>query len=136
MLEIFDKLIGPVTTILDKVIPDKDLRTSLAHEIATMAAKQSHENALAQIEVNKQEAAHKSLFVAGWRPFIGWTCGIALAWHFIFSPVTMFFCSYLGIALPPLPEFDMTSLLTVLGGILGLGGFRTFEKVKGVQRPV
>ena len=136
MLEIFDKLIGPVTTILDKVIPDKDLRTSLAHEIATMAAKQAHENALAQIEVNKQEAAHKSLFVAGWRPFIGWTCGIALAWHFIFSPVTMFFCSYLGIALPPLPEFDMTSLLTVLGGILGLGGFRTFEKVKGVQRPV
>ncbi len=136
MIEIFNRIIEPVTKILDKVIPDKDLRTSLAHEIATMAAKQAHENALAQIEVNKQEAAHKSLFVAGWRPFIGWTCGIALAWHFIFSPVTMFFCSYLGIALPPLPVFDMTSLLTVLGGILGLGGFRTFEKVKGVQRPV
>ena len=135
MIEIFNRIIEPVTKILDKVIPDKDLRTSLAHEIATMAAKQAHENALAQIEVNKQEAAHKSLFVAGWRPFIGWTCGIALAWHFIFSPVTMFFCSYLGIALPPLPVFDMTSLLTVLGGILGLGGFRTFEKIKGVQRP-
>ena len=68
MIEIFNRIIEPVTKILDKVIPDKDLRTSLAHEIATMAAKQAHENALAQIEVNKQEAAHKSLFVAGWRP--------------------------------------------------------------------
>ena len=74
-----EALIGPVTGLLDKFIEDKDQNARLAHEIATMAEKYAHENALAQIEVNKTEAASRNPFVAGWRPFIGWTCGIALA---------------------------------------------------------
>ena len=65
-------LIGPVTGLLDKFIEDKDQKAKLAHEIATMAEKQAHEAALAQIEVNKAEAQHKSLFVSGWRPSVGW----------------------------------------------------------------
>ena len=68
-------LIGPVTGLLDKFIEDKDQKLALAHEIATMAEKQAHEVAIAQIEVNKIEAASPSFFKSSWRPFIGWVCG-------------------------------------------------------------
>ena len=127
-------LIGPVTGLLDKFIEDKDQKSRLAHEIATMAEKHGHEAAMAQVEVNKAEAQHRSIFVAGWRPFIGWTCGIALAYHFILNPVILFGASVAGFELPDLPEFDMNSLMTVLLGMLGLGGMRTFEKAKGLTK--
>lgn len=127
-------LIGPVTGLLDKVIEDKDQKNALAHEIATMAEKQAHEAAMAQVEVNKAEAQHKSIFVSGWRPFIGWTCGVALCYHFVANPVILFAVAAAGLTIPPLPEFDMSSLMTVLMGMLGLGGLRTFEKTKGVAR--
>ena len=90
-------LIGPVASLLDKFIPDADTKNKLAHEIATMAENHAQELAKGQLEINKAEAQHKSLFVAGWRPFIGWTCGIALAWHFVLAPLTMFICAYLNI---------------------------------------
>jgi hypothetical protein len=127
-------LIGPVTGLLDKFIEDKDQKARLAHEIATMAEKHGHEAAMAQVEVNKAEAQHRSIFVAGWRPFIGWTCGIALAYHFVLNPVILFAASVSGYELPELPEFDMQSLMTVLLGMLGLGGLRTFEKTKGLTK--
>ncbi len=127
-------LIGPVTGILDKFIEDKDAKNAMAHEIATMAEKAAHEAAMAQVEVNKMEAQHRSLFVAGWRPFIGWTCGIALAYHFVLNPLILFGVSWAGVEIPALPEFDMSSLMTVLMGMLGLGGLRTFEKVKKVAK--
>ena len=119
-------LIGPVTGLLDKFIPDADTKQKLAHEIATMAK--------GQIEINKAEAAHKSMFVAGWRPFVGWTCGVALAWHFVGQPIAVFVITFAGVDAPPLPVFEMESLLTVLLGMLGLGGLRTFEKTKQVAR--
>ena len=122
MIASLSALIGPVSAILDKVIPDKDLREKLSHEIATMADKQMS----AQIEVNKVEAAHKSLFVAGWRPAIGWICGFALLYSTIISPI-------LGIWFT-VPVVDTSLLTTVLMGMLGLGAMRTFEKTKGVSR--
>jgi hypothetical protein len=127
-------LIGPVTGLLDKFIEDKDQKAKLAHEIATMAEKHGHEAAMAQVDVNKAEAQHRSIFVAGWRPFIGWTCGVALAYHFILNPVILFGASVAGFELPDLPKFDMQSLMTVLLGMLGLGGMRTFEKAKGLTK--
>jgi hypothetical protein len=127
-------LIGPVTGLLDKFIPDASERAKLAHEIATMAEKQAHELALAQIEVNKAEAASGSVFKGGWRPFIGWVCGIAFLYHFVLQPLLLFAIAVAGVQLPALPEFDMGTLLTVLGGLLGLGSLRTFEKTKGVTR--
>jgi hypothetical protein len=130
---IFD-LISPVVNLLDKFIPDANERQKLAHEIATLAQKQAHENAMAQIEVNKAEAASNSIFKGGWRPFIGWVCGIAFAYHFVLQPVLIFMMTYLGHPIPDLPEFDMASLMTVLGGLLGLGGLRTFEKYKGITK--
>ena len=127
-------LIGPVTGLLDKFIPDADEKAKLAHEIATLATKQAHEISLAQIEVNKAEAASGSVFKGGWRPFIGWTCGVAFAYHFVIQPLLLFIVAILGITIPDLPTFDMGSLLTVLGGLLGLGSLRTFEKFKGVAK--
>lgn len=127
-------LIGPVTGLLDKFIEDKDAKNAMAHEIATMAEKAAHEAAMAQVEVNKAEAQHRSVFVAGWRPFIGWTCGVALAYHFILSPLILFGAGWAGAEIPELPAFDMDSLMTVLLGMLGLGGMRTFEKAKGLTK--
>ena len=126
MLAAISALIGPVSAILDKVIPDKDLREKLSHEIATMAERHSQEQVMAQIEVNKVEAAHKSLFVAGWRPAIGWICGLALLYSTIISPI-------LGIWFT-VPDVDTSLLTTVLMGMLGLGAMRTFEKTQGVSR--
>lgn len=127
-------LIGPVVGLLERFIPDETERQKLAHEIATLAQKQAHENALAQIEVNKVEAASSSIFKSGWRPFIGWVCGTAFAYHFVLQPLLIFVMTYLGHPVPELPDFDMASLMTVLGGLLGLGGLRTFEKYKGITK--
>lgn len=123
-------LIGPVAGLLDKFIEDKDAKNAMAHEIATMAEKAAHEEVMAQLEVNKAEAASGSVFKGGWRPFIGWVCGFAFAYHFILQPVLIFVVTAAGITLPPLPEFDMTTLMPVLLGMLGLGGLRTVEKIK------
>ena len=127
-------LIGPVTGLLDKFVEDKDQKARLAHDIATMAEKHAHEAAMAQVEVNKAEAGHRSIFVAGWRPFIGWPCGVALAYHFIFAPLIVFGATWAGATIPDLPVFDMDSLMTVLLGMLGLGGMRSFEKAKGLTK--
>lgn len=129
-----EALIGPVSGLLDKFIEDKDQKAQLAHDLATMAGRHAQELAKGQLEINKAEAQHRNIFVAGWRPFIGWTCGVALAWHFVISPFVIFGASMAGFELPELPEFDMGSLMTVLMGMLGLGGLRTFEKVKNVTK--
>lgn len=128
-----DKLIGPVTGLLSEFIVDKDQQNKLAHEIATMAEKQAAANALAQIEVNKIEAKG-NWFQSSWRPLVGWVCAVAFAWHFVFQPLVIFVLSYLGQPVPELPSFDMGALMTVLGGLLGLGSLRTFEKFKGVSK--
>ena len=129
-----NNLIGPVTGLLDKFIEDKDQKAALAHDLATMADRHAQELATAQIEVNKAEASSGSLFKGGWRPFIGWVCGGAFAYHFVLQPVIVFGVLTAGIDLPPLPEFDMASLMTVMMGMLGLGGLRTYEKQKGIAK--
>jgi hypothetical protein len=127
-------LIGPVTGLLDKVIEDKDQKNALAHEIATMSERHAQELAKGQLEINLAEAKSGSLFKGGWRPFIGWVCGFAFLYHFILQPLIVFTVSAAGVVIPPLPEFDMGSLMTVMMGMLGLGGLRTFEKHKGVTK--
>ena len=131
MLEL---LIGPISSLLDKLIPDAVERDRLAHEIATMAERHAQELAKGQIDINKEEAKSRNIFIAGWRPFVGWTCGLALFWHFLGLPVTLFITGWFSLQHPPLPEFDMQSLMTVLLGMLGLGGMRTFEKFKGITK--
>jgi len=127
-------LINPISTLLDKWIPDADERQKLAHELATMAEQHAQARALGQIETNKAEAQHRSLWVAGWRPAVGWVCAAALGWHYLGAPVLLFVAALAGLTLPPLPVFEMDTLLTVLLGLLGLGGLRTVEKKKGVTK--
>ena len=124
-----EKLIKPVSEILDKFVADKDLKLKLQHELS----QELHKANIAQLEVNKVEAAHRNVFVAGWRPFTGWVCASALAYHFILEPIIVFGLALSNIQLT-LPQFDMGSLLTVLMGMLGLGGLRTFEKSKGLTK--
>jgi hypothetical protein len=120
-------IVTAVSPLIEKLIPDKDAANKLAHEVATKAQDIAHAEVMAQMEVNKAEAAHKSLFVAGWRPAIGWICGIAMASNFILAPYLAAF----GMEIAPL---DLEVMMPVLLGMLGLGGLRTTEKLKKVSR--
>ena len=133
-MSLIGQLIGPVTGILDKVIEDKDQKAKLAHEIATMSDTHAQQALLAQLEINKAEAQSGSLFKGGWRPAVGWTCALVFFYHYIFQPCILFFAALFGAEIPELPEFDMSTLLPVLGGLLGIGGLRTYEKQKGLTK--
>ncbi len=131
-MSILKSLIQPVTSILDKFIPDADTKQKIAHEIATMAEKYAHESAMAQIEVNKTEARHRNLFVAGWRPAVGWTCCLAMASNFLVIPMANFALA-LADSTVNIPLIDLSTMMPVLMGMLGLGAMRTVEKTKGVK---
>ena len=133
-MSLITSLIGPVTGILDKFIEDKDQKAKLAHEIATMSDTHAQQALLAQLEINKAEAASGSLFKGGWRPFVGWVCGIAFAYHFVLQPLLIFVLIVFNVNIPDLPVFDMSTLLTTLGGLLGIGGLRTYEKKSGLTK--
>ena len=90
------------------------------------------QNDMAQIEVNKQEAQSASLFVSGWRPFVGWVCGFALLYVAILDPIARFVAEVIYTYAGKFPEIDTTITMQVLFGLLGLGGMRTYEKTKGV----
>jgi len=137
--------LDPVTAILDiggkvfdKIFPDplerdkaklRLLELQQTGELAALAAET--DLAKGQLEINKQEAAHTRLFVAGWRPFIGWVCGTSFAYHYILQPFMVFVIVNTGHKVE-LPEFQMNELTTVLMGLLGLGSLRTIEKVKKI----
>lgn len=126
-------LIGPVTGLLDKFIEDKDKKNAIAFELSTMAEKHAQELAKAQLEVNKTEAAHKSLFVSGWRPAVGWVAVLGMASNFLVIPLANFALA-LAESTIVIPVLDTSEMMPVLLGMLGLGTMRTAEKVKGVQR--
>ena len=125
-MSIVSQLVGPVTGLLDKFIEDKDQKAALGHEIATMFEKHAHEALKGQLEINKVEAAHHSVFVSGWRPCIGWVCALGLFYNVILANI-------LGIWVD-VPEVDTTLLVPVMMGMLGFGAMRSYEKVKGVSR--
>jgi hypothetical protein len=117
-LDVVGRIIDKVAGHVDKFTLDKEEKAQLIQEINK-----------AQIEVNKIESGSTSLFKSGWRPFVGWTCGIALCYHFVLQPFLMFVLLSIGKPME-LPVFDMSTLTTVLFGMLGLGGMRSFEKIK------
>lgn len=110
--------IDAVTTIINKIWPDKteQEKAELAGAIALVQG---------QLDVNKAEAANSNWFVAGWRPYIGWICGTGLGYQFLVYPILVAF-------VPKVVQLDMGTLLTLLTGMLGIGGLRTFEKLNGV----
>lgn len=131
-------LIPAVTTLLDKVLPDpqaaadaklKVLELAQKGELAVLDA--DLKLALGQIEVNKVEAASPDWFRAGWRPATGWICVAGLGYEFLLRPLLPWFVAVAGANVPPLPAIDNEALMVLLTGMLGLGGLRTFERVKG-----
>ena len=128
-----DKLIGPVTGLLDKFIPDADTKAALAHEIATMSQKYAQEIAKGQMAINEVEAASSSLMVSGWRPFIGWTCGLGMFGNFITIPFSNFVLALLELDIV-IPLVPLETMMPVLMGMLGLGAMRTYEKKSGVSK--
>ena len=119
-------LISPVAGLLDKFIPDKDQAAALAHEIATISEKHAQELSLAQLAVNKEEAKG-NWFQSSWRPAVAWICVLGMAVNFLISPLL----APLGVVVP---QADTSVMMPVLMGMLGLGGLRSFEKVKKVNK--
>jgi hypothetical protein len=133
MIQLIQALLPVASSVIDRVIPDKEAAEKAKREMQLELVNNINDIAKAQIEVNKTEAAHRNVFVAGWRPFIGWVCGAAFAYHFVLQPIFVFALAAYGVSLD-LPSFDMGALMTVLTGMLGLGGLRTFEKMKGTAK--
>jgi hypothetical protein len=128
--DIISGLAKPVTDLISEFITDKDKAAELGYKVATMAAEHAHAETLAQLAVNQAEASSGSLWNGGWRPFVGWTCGFALANNFILVPLLgPVLAAYTEIRLVP---FDLTVMLPILLGMLGLGYLRTDEKKAGV----
>lgn len=128
-MSLVSTLVGPVTGLLDKFIEDKDQKNALAHEIATMSERHHQELMKSQIEVNKVEAANSNLFVSGWRPFIGWTCGLGMFGNFITIPFANFVLALLKIDIV-IPLVPLETMMPVLMGMLGLGAMRSYEKTR------
>mgnify|MGYP003131470450 FL=1 len=115
-------LIGPATKLISKFVKDKDKQAQLAHDLSTMAERHAQELALKQIEVNKEEAKG-NWFQSSWRPLIGWVCGLSLAINYMVSPILAGFEINV-------PQADMSVMMPLLFGMLGISGLRSFDKYK------
>lgn len=131
--------LDPVTALLDiggKVIdriwPDPTQAANAKFELFKLQQSGELAQIAGQLKINEVEAANPSVFVSGWRPFVGWVCGSGLVYAFIGQPLLSWFSSVYHFAIPPV--LDVSTLLTVLGGMLGLSGLRTAEKLSGVER--
>jgi len=127
--------------LIDRLWPDPAQRDSAKLELLKMQqtgelAQLASDTQLAkgQLAINAKEAAHSNIFVSGWRPFIGWVCGVAFAYALVLQPMMVFILAASGKVLPPLPNIDTNLLGWALGGILGLGTMRTTEKIKRVTK--
>ena len=130
-------LIPLIGTIVEKAIPDPQAQAEAKLRVMELA--QSGElavldadlkMALGQMEINKAEA-QTDMFRGGWRPATGWTCVAGLAYQFVVQPLLPWAVAVFGGTVPPLPAIDNETLMVLLTGMLGLGGLRTFERVKG-----
>ena len=127
-------ILPTVTNVIGRFLPeDKEKRAAAEREIEKQLATHLAQIDIAQLEINKQEAAHRNIFVAGWRPFIGWSCGFAMCYAYIIQPITVFILAQTG-NLVNLPTLDLSEMMPVLLGMLGLGGLRSFEKYKKVSK--
>ena len=125
-MSLLNSLIGPVTGILDKVIEDKDQKAKLAHELATMADKLAHEQQLAQIKVNEADAKG-NWFQSSWRPLTAYVCLSGFVMNYLVSPLAAPF----GIIIP---QVDVSMMIPILTGMLGLASLRSYERTKGVGK--
>lgn len=126
--------LGPIMDGVLRFIPDKNKRAEAQEQFEQQILVALTGIVQGQLAINAKEAEHGSIFVAGWRPFIGWTCGFALAWSFILQPFLDWAIFAFGIDIAGSPKIELGPLLSILMGMLGLGGLRTYEKRLGVAR--
>lgn len=125
-LAAIDGIASLATNVLDRFFPNKTEQEKQEITMAMMVIQ-------GQIDTNKVEAANPNMFVAGWRPYVGWVCGTGFAIQFVVAPIAEWGAALAGHPVK-FPELDMGTLLTLLGGMLGIGGLRTYEKTRGVNR--
>jgi hypothetical protein len=134
MMGLITAVLPAVTDVIGRFLPeDKEKRAKAERDIKKQLTNSLAQIDLAQLGINKTEAGHRSVFVAGWRPFIGWSCGIALCYSYVVQPILVFILAQTGY-LVELPRMDLGEMMPVLMGMLGLGGLRTFEKFKKVSK--
>lgn len=131
----FLSLVNPIAEIIDRVIPDKSQAAAAKATLLETQVQGELANAVAQLQTDAAEANNKSVFVAGWRPFVGWICGIAFAYAFVFQPFIVLIAVLLHSKFDPtlLPKLDLTVMMPVLLGMLGLGAMRSFDKTQGTD---
>ena len=138
-MNVLELILGPITKLLDKIIPDPQAKA--AAQIELLKLQQAGEfkeldaqlqRDLGQLEVNKAEAASGNAFAASWRPLCGYVCVLGLSYQFLIQPLLAWGSGIWAVPLPP--NLDLGDLLTLLGGMLGLGSLRTAEKFRGVAR--
>ena len=122
-----------ITTVVNKIFPDASEAQKAALQLQLAQLTAETDLAKGQQAINAEEAKSASLFVAGWRPAVGWCCAAAFAYHFILQPLLAFGFAAAGHEVD-LPAFDMDALFTVLMGMLGLGTMRSFDKLKGTSK--
>lgn len=131
----FLDLINVVTHVVDKVIPDPQAKMDLQIKLAQLAdqeAQREHDEMMGQVATNTEEAKTGNMFVAGWRPFIGWTGGVGLSYSFVIEPVASWIARVAFHYAGSFPVLDTGQLMALVTGMLGFGGMRAYEKVKGV----
>ena len=138
LLALIPALLPALGTLIDRLIPDRAAAEKAKLEIEMQLVDSANQAAMAQVEVNKIEAGHATVFVAGWRPFIGWVCGVALALYYIpmfiiGMALWIWACLEAG-QLVPRPELGVAEIIGLVMAMLGLGGLRTLEKLNGVAR--
>ena len=134
MWQLLAPMLGPIIDKALDLIPNKNERARAKEVMEADLQKAVMSAAAQQNEINLVEAGSSSVFVAGWRPFIGWICGAGIAWAFIVQPVAVWYIAIFHPSITTLPQIDTDTLFQLVLAMLGMGGLRTFEKMKGVAR--
>lgn len=135
-IPIIGDIINAAKDIISEVVVDKDKKIEAnikLKELEDKFSQRAHEELMGQIEINKTEATHSSVFVAGWRPFIGWVSGVGVGWQFVVSPLVEWISRLAGWT-GTMPELDTGQLMTLVTALLGVGAMRSYEKVNEVAR--
>lgn len=126
-------VLGPVISRALDFIPNPAEKARVELEMKNQLMAAVIAESQGQLEVNKNEASHPSVFVAGWRPAIGWICAFGFAWQFLITPIALWIMAMTGSTVI-LPSIDVQALYSLTMGMLGMGALRTYEKMKGVAR--
>lgn len=134
MWNLLAPLVSPIIEKILDLIPNENERKRAKETFELEMMRAVNQAASEQNKVNEVEAAHSSVFVAGWRPFIGWVCGSGIAYAYLVYPFMLWYAATYNVDLHTLPKLDTDGLYQLVLAMLGLGGLRTFEKIKGVTK--